>query len=140
MYIIAIILNCLNFFAVIAMFGGAYVMKHYPSQVAKFAADNGIEELNTIRKVLDMVNPVIIAAVVSLVAGIVILVFGIRALKRLEKNELNATPHIVVLVLGAVFGELFYLLAGIFGTVNASQAKNRPTAPTPEVPTEQPKE
>ena len=128
MYILAIVWSCFSFLTVIGMFGAAYLMKHYPSQIANYASEHGIEELNTIKKVLDLVNPMIIAAVVALVISIVMLIFGIRALKMLEKNELNSTPHIVMIVLGAVCGELFYLLGGIFGTVGTAQ-NNTPTPP-----------
>ena len=125
MYILAIVWSCFSFLSVIGMFGAAYLMKHYPSQIANYAYEHGIEELNTIKKVLDLVNPMIIAAVVALVISIVMLIFGIRALKMLEKNGLNSTPHIVMVVLGAVFGELFYLLGGIFGTIGSSQNKTQ---------------
>ena len=128
MYILAIVWSCFGFVTVFGMFGAAYIMKQYPSQVANFAIQHGIEELNTVAKVLKMVNPMVIAAVVALVISIVMLIFGIRALKMLEKNELNSTPHIVMIVLGAVCGELFYLLGGIFGTIGASQNKT-PTPP-----------
>lgn len=125
MYILAIVWSCFSLLSVFGMFGAAYLMKHYPSQIADFAIQHGIEELNTIKKVLDLVNPMIIAAVVALVISIVMLIFGIRALKMLEKNALNSNPHIVMIVLGAVFCELFYLLGGIFGTIGSSQNKTQ---------------
>ena len=127
MYLIAIVLNCLNFLVAIGMFGGAYIMKRYPGEVANVASRYGIEELNTMAKVLHWVTPVIVAAVVTLVMSIVLLIFGIRGLKLLEKNEQNSTPHIVMIVLGTLGGELFYLLAGIFGLVNASQSRHPQT-------------
>lgn len=133
MYILAIVWSCFNFLAVVGMFGGAYIMKHYPGRVADIAHQYGIEELDTVEEVLKMVNPIIIASVVALVLTTVTLIFGIRALKALDKNEKNATPQIVILVLGAVCGEIFYLLGGIFGTINASQNK---TQTPPQVNTE----
>ena len=131
MYIVAIVLNCLNFFVILGMFAGAYIMKRYPSEVANVANRYGIEELNTAAKVLHWVTPVIIAAAVALALSIVLLVFGLRALKRLDNNEKNSTPHIITLVLGAVGGDLFYLVAGILGIVNASQVKKQ-TPPVEE--------
>lgn len=130
MYTIAIVFNCLAFFVVVAMFGGAYIMKRHPGTVAQLAVQYNIEELNTVAKVLNMVTPVIIAAIVALVVSVVLLIFGIRALKELEKNEQNSTPHIVMIVLSAVFGELFYLLGSIFGVVSASQTKQQTPQPT----------
>ena len=129
MYAIAIILNCLNFLAVVGLFAGAFFMKRYPSQVAKIAAEYGINELNTVTKVLNMVTPVIIAGFLALAFSIVLLIFGLRALRALEKNETNSTPHIVVIVISALCGDLFYLLASIFGTVNASQVNRQPAQP-----------
>jgi len=129
LYVIAIIFNILSFFVVAGMFIGSYLMKHYPNSIAKMAIQYGIEELNTAEKVLNMVVPVIIAAIVALAASIVLLIFGLRALKSLEKNEQNSTPHIVMIVLSALCGEVLYLLGGIFGVVNSSRLNRQNTPP-----------
>ena len=137
LYVIAIVLNCLNFFVCIGMFCGAYIMKRFPNTVAKYAAEYGIKELNTVAKVLNMVTPVIIAGIVALAFSIVLLVFGVRALKALNRNESRVAPHVVVIVLSALDGEIFYLLASIFGAVNVSRTKQQALPPQQTPPAEE---
>ena len=57
-----------------------------------------------------------------LVGGILCLVFVGKAKRELQnENNKNLTPFILTIVFGAIAGNVFYVLAGIFGIVAESQ-------------------
>ena len=136
MYILAIIWNIFSFIASVGLFVGYFLMKKYPDMIARLAQQYGIEELNTVAKVLKYQTPVIVAACTALAFSIVMIIVGIYGLKALNKKPQNSTPQIVVIVFSVLCGELFYLLAGIFGTINASQEKTQTATPTTPTETE----
>ena len=57
-----------------------------------------------------------IGGAVALVLSIVTLVLANNATRALENGVTENAPHIVMIVVG-VFGDIFYLLGGIFGLV-----------------------
>lgn len=58
----------------------------------------------------------IIGCAIALIISIVVLILALRARKKLNNNATDTIPHIVMIVIGA-FGDIFYLLGGIFGLV-----------------------
>ena len=58
-----------------------------------------------------------VGGVVALIISIVTLVLANNATRALENGTVDNAPHIVMIVIG-VFGDIFYLLGGIFGIVS----------------------
>ena len=58
----------------------------------------------------------IIAASISLVIVFVVLMLANNAKAKLKNNKKDLAPHIIMIVIG-VFGDIFYLLGGVFGIV-----------------------
>jgi hypothetical protein len=76
-----------------------------------------------------------------LVAGILCLVFVSKAKKELaDENNQNKTPFIITIVFGAIAGNVFYVLAGIFGLIADGQQGNKQEPKQVEEPKEEPKE
>ena len=77
-----------------------------------------------------------------LVTGILCLIFVSKAKKELaDENNKNKTPFIITIIFGAISGNVFYVLAGIFGLIADGQQGNKeePKA-VEEKPAEEPKE
>ena len=60
---------------------------------------------------------------VELVVEALILVVAIKALKNLKEDNGRIASHVMLIVIGIVGFDIFYLLGGIFGVVAANQDK-----------------
>lgn len=63
----------------------------------------------------------IIGLTIWLAIIIVTIIFATRAIKAIDEDEKNNAPHITMIVFGAISGDVFYLLGGIFGLIAISQ-------------------
>ena len=63
----------------------------------------------------------IVAGVISLIIEIVVLVFASKAIKAVGDGAKSNAPHIIMIVIGVIGSDIFYLLGGIFGLVSESQ-------------------
>ena len=63
----------------------------------------------------------IIGYVLWLALIIVVIILATNAIKNTEEDSKNNTPHIIMIVFGAISGDVFYLLGGIFGLIANSQ-------------------
>ena len=52
---------------------------------------------------------------------IVVIILASNALRAMEKDDKSNGPHIVMIVFGAISGDVFYLLGGIFGLIAIGQ-------------------
>ena len=52
---------------------------------------------------------------------IVLIILATKSIKDIESDEKNNSPHIIMIVMGAITGDVFYLLGGIFGLVAIGQ-------------------
>lgn len=52
---------------------------------------------------------------------IVLIILATRAIKNMEEDAKANGPHIVMIVFGAITGDIFYLLGGIFGLIAIGQ-------------------
>ncbi|MBO4262596.1 MAG: hypothetical protein J5903_02290 [Clostridia bacterium] len=57
---------------------------------------------------------VFVGSTIMLVASIVTLALAIWAGRAIDNGRVDITPHVVMIVVG-VFGNVFYLLGGVFG-------------------------
>ena len=65
----------------------------------------------------------IVGGAVALVISVVTLVLANNATRALENGRTENAPHIVMIVVG-FFGDIFYLLGGIFGIVSENTEPN----------------
>ncbi len=52
---------------------------------------------------------------------IVVIILASNAIKATEEDNQNPGPHVVMIVFGALSGDVFYLLGGIFGLIANAQ-------------------
>ena len=52
---------------------------------------------------------------------IVLIILATRAIKTMQEDSKANAPHIVMIVFGAITGDIFYLLGGIFGLIAIGQ-------------------
>ena len=76
----------------------------------------------------------LIWAILFLAFTLVALILSKKALNALEDGRNNKKEHIIMIVVGAISNDIFYLLGGIFGLIAEGQQANQQPAE------EQPKE
>ena len=52
---------------------------------------------------------------------VVVIILATNAIHKTEEEKDNKAPHITMIVFGAISGDIFYLLGGIFGLVAIAQ-------------------
>ncbi len=60
-----------------------------------------------------------VTGIIAIVITIIVLILAAYARRKLNNNQRDLAPHIIMIVIG-VFGSLFYLLGGVFGLVAES--------------------
>ena len=91
--------------------------------------------LNTIWLIVHIVDGASAAGITSDVLGIVFaliwialtivcIVLATKAIKDMQEDAKNNQPHIIMIVFGAICGDVFYVLGGIFGLIANNQEKN----------------
>ena len=55
---------------------------------------------------------------------IVVLIVAANSIRAIEEGTKETTPHILMIVFGAISGNVFYVLGGIFGLVALGQENN----------------
>lgn len=60
------------------------------------------------------------AAAVSLLVTVVVFILACNASRKLDNDTQENGPHIVMIVIG-IFGDVFYLLGGIFGLIEEGE-------------------
>ena len=88
---------------------------------AQAAADN-IAAFNDEKKVEIFGVFVLVTAIVYLIVQLVVYILATRANKKLNEGSKDATPHIIMLIIG-IFGDIFYFLGGFFGLIAVNQDK-----------------
>ena len=122
MYKIGRIFNIIEFVILTLGIVAGIAMKIIPSQVVRIAQFYNIEILDTLPEVQTAATTCITSCILSLIYSIVVFVFATKSLKALESGKPSQKLHITMIVVGA-FGDIFYLLAGIFGVVAMGQTQ-----------------
>lgn len=128
MYTIGKVMNIisivfLSMFLILAVFSTIFYQDIYNNMGVKFPSNWTANSFKATSIAM------IVVFSIALVVSIVILVLAIRSSKALENDDANVTPHIIMVVIGA-FGEIFYLLGGIFGLVEASEKARKQVPPS----------
>ena len=85
--------------------------------------------LETIFMIVDIVKDNPFAGHITKIVGYsvwfvficVMIILASKAIKDIVKNEKENSPHIIMIVAGAISGNVFYLLGGIFGLIAIGQ-------------------
>ena len=120
--IIAIVL-----FAILLIFG--IVFAATPDKIVELSED--FAEADAARAY--GVTLIIVAAIFLIIYSVICGLAG-HARKALNNGRTDKAPHIIMIIVG-VFGDIFYLLGGIFGLVaEREEASARDDAPVEEAP------
>lgn len=118
-YTVGRVINIIEIvFAVLAIILGAVCLAMSADIAAQAAAD-GL----TVAQVKGAGLIFVVGGVISLIVALVIFLLANHASKALNNDTQENAPHIIMIVIG-IFGDIFYLLGGIFGLIEES---NHPT-------------
>jgi len=67
----------------------------------------------------------VIGYTIWLALVIVAIILASRAIKAIDENKSENGPHITMIVVGAISGDIFYLLGGIFGVIANGQESEK---------------
>ena len=68
---------------------------------------------------------ILIAGIVAFIIVLVVYLLATKAQKSIGNGTTERAPHIMMIVVGAIGGDIFYLLGGIFGLVAESKEDER---------------
>ena len=83
----------------------------------------GKEKVFSVGEVRQLGLIFIIISAIAVVICFVVLIIASIAKKKLDNEKKDLLPHIVMIVIG-VFGDIFYLLGGVFGIVAETSEVN----------------
>lgn len=111
MYTIGRIFNILAIIACVILIVVGIVAMVMPGKLAESSDD-----ITTADEAKAMGMSILIAGAVLFAVYTVICVLAGHARKALNNNKTENAPHIIMIIVG-IFGDIFYLLGGIFGLV-----------------------
>lgn len=68
---------------------------------------------------------ILIAGIISFIIVLVVYLLATKAQKSIGNGTTEKAPHIMMIVIGAIGGDIFYLLGGIFGLVAEGREDER---------------
>ena len=115
MYTIGRIFNIIAIIACVILIVVGIVAMVAPGKIA-----DASDEIGTAAEAKAMGMSILITGVVLFVVYTVICAIAGHAKKALNNNKTENAPHILMIIIG-IFGDIFYLLGGIFGLVAEHQ-------------------
>ena len=122
LYIVGRIFNIVSmiFLFLLGVLGVIFLV--LKADIAAQAAADNIAAFNDEKKVEIFGVFVLVTAIVYLIVQLVVYILATRANKKLNEGSKDATPHIIMLIIG-IFGDIFYFLGGFFGLIAVNQDK-----------------
>ena len=116
MYTLGVVFNIIGLILVITLpiLGGIGYAN--PEEVVKQSS----QEM-TVEDVKAASLTLIIIGVIYIVVYLVVLILALHAKKAVKNDKRENAPHIIMIVIGAISVDVFYLLGGIFGLVSENQ-------------------
>lgn len=114
LYLVGRILNIVHIIGSVLFIIFGIVLLASKDSISAQAAIDGIEALDTIKKVEIAGINVIIISSFSLAFSIATFVLATFASKQIKLGNKAVAPHVIMLIIG-FFGDIFYLVGGIFG-------------------------
>ena len=91
-------------------------------QIAEACAD--LEYFNTPKEIEVIGIVFLVSSIIGLLVYVVIFILATNASKKLKEGSTEVAPHVLMLIVG-LFGDIFYLLGGIFGIVAANDVERK---------------
>ncbi|MBQ7579125.1 MAG: hypothetical protein IJT25_01150 [Clostridia bacterium] len=85
---------------------------------------DGVTRFSDAKAIYNVGIAMLVWACIYLIVEIVIYTLAKKAQKSIAQNSANTTPHIVMLIIG-IFGDIFYLIGGIFGVIAAGNNESK---------------
>ena len=116
MYTLGVVFNIIGLILVIVLpiLGGIGYAN--PEEVVKQSSQG-----MTVEDVKAASLTLIIIGVIYIVVYLVVLFLALHAKKAVKNDKRENAPHIIMIVIGAISVDVFYLLGGIFGLVSENQ-------------------
>ena len=119
-YTIGRVFNVINIIVtILAIIFGGLVFGLSDQLFAQLAGD-GVEGIGAAGDVRLFGVMIMIGAAIGLVVTIVVFILACNASRKLDNDTQENGPHIVMIVIG-IFGDVFYLLGGIFGLIEEGE-------------------
>lgn len=128
MYTIGIVLNIFMIF-VLALLTIAGVLINLNAEAIATSGDIRVhgtfvdDHLATAADISVIGTVLIIVSVIAVVIYIVAVCLGAWANKSVGNEKREIAPHIVMIVVGVISTDIFYLLGGVFGLISENGAK-----------------
>ena len=117
MYLIGKIINIIEIVcAALLLLAGAICVSMPEEFIGK------IDKITTAEEAKAFGVTIIVIAVIMLIVSIVVLALANKAKKAVAKGSKQNAPHIIMIVIGVIGGDIFYLLGGVFGLVAQNNA------------------
>ena len=122
LYIVGRVFNVVTMiFALVGIILGAIFIA-LKDQIAEACAD--LEYFNTAKEIEVIGIVFLVSSIIGLLVYVVIFILATNASKKLKEGSTEVAPHVLMLIVG-LFGDIFYLLGGIFGIVAANDAERK---------------
>lgn len=112
MYLIGKIINIIEIVVASLLLASAIFVIGAPDQFV-----GKVDKITTVEEAKALGITLLVIAIVILIVSIVILVLANKAKKSLDNGATDNKPHIVMIVIGVLGGDIFYLLGGVFGVI-----------------------
>ena len=123
MYVIGRVISIIEIvLTIIAMIIGIILIV-LKDEIAQRAIQEAFDRFDTPAKVRQFGIGFLVTGAVFLLIVVVVMVLAYKAQRALNNGLKEEWPHILMIIVG-VFGDLFYLLGGVFGLVAESQEAN----------------
>lgn len=112
MYLIGKIINIIEIVVASLLLASAIFVIGAPDQFV-----GKVDKITTAEEAKAMGIALLVIAIIILTISIVILVLASKAKKALDNGATDNKPHIIMIVIGVLGGDIFYLLGGVFGVI-----------------------
>lgn len=116
MYTIGKIFNIIGIVCLVIAIGLMIFGIVCSDQVFQIMQEHNVKGFDTPEEVKTSCIEGLVGSIFGLLIAIAILVLAVKARKSIDSENKTLTPHVIMIVIGA-FGDIFYLLGGVFGLI-----------------------
>lgn len=117
MYLIGKIINIIEIVVATLLLIAGVVCVASPDQLV-----GQVDKITTVDEAKALGVTIIVMAAIMLIVSVVVLILANRAKKAVAGGTKENAPHIIMIVIGVIGGDIFYLLGGVFGIVAGNNA------------------
>lgn len=124
MYTIGKIFNIIEIVCLILAAGLMIVGITCSDQIFQIMQEHNVKGFDTAAQVQTSCIEGLVASVICLLISIAVLILAVKARKSIDNKSTSIAPHVIMIVIG-VFGDIFYLLGGVFGLIAKNNDEQR---------------